>query len=64
MPFASGARLAVYEVLELIDAGGMRACGYAVPTAEQSRRQRISVSSRRGWGPAANEEKLAPSLCR
>src|SRR5262245_6409639 len=37
------------------------ACGYAEPRTANPRRG-ISVSSRRGWGPAASELKMTPDL--
>ena len=55
MPLAPGVRFGAYEVLGLIGAGGMGACGYA---------EGISVSSRWGWGPSASEGILTPSPCR
>ena len=55
MPLTTGSRLGSYEILSLLGAGGMSACGYAGG---------ISVSSRRGWGPAASERILTLSPCR
>jgi hypothetical protein len=55
MAISPGTRLGPYEILALIGAGGMSACGYA---------EGISVSSRWGWGPSASEKILTPSPCR
>ena len=55
MSLAPGVRLGAYEVVALIGAGGMSACGYA---------EGISVSPRWGWGPSASERMLTPSPCR
>ena len=68
MTLAPGVRLGAYEVLALIGRGGMGACGHAgVPSAAAAlgwRAEGISVSSRRGWGPAASEKMLTQSPCR
>ena len=76
MTLAAGTRLGAYKVLALLGAGGMSVCDYArVPGAAaalgwcaEARRVKLSrgitVSSRRGWGPAASEKKLTPSPCR
>ncbi len=45
MPLTTGTRLGPCEILWLLGVGGMSACGYA---------EGISVSSRRGWGPAGS----------
>jgi hypothetical protein len=52
MTIAAGVRLGPYEIVAPLGAGGMGACGHA------PHQRRISVSSRRGWGPAASERML------
>ena len=64
MSLAPGARLGPYELVSLIGSGGRSACSYAALAAVRSRQRRISVSSRRGRGPGAIENMLAPSPCR
>ena len=64
MPLANGTRLGIYEIVALLGAGGMSARGYAALAAMRSRQRRISVSSRRGWGPGAIEMMLTPSPSR
>ena len=58
MTLSPGAKLGPYEILAPIGSGGMSARGDA------SRRRRISVSSRRGWGPAASAKMMTPSPFR
>ena len=55
MALSVGTRLGAYELVALIGAGGMRACGHA---------EGINVSSRWGWGPSASGKILTPSPCR
>ena len=55
MALSVGRRLGSYEVVALIGAGGMSACGHA---------EGISVSSRWGWGPSASGKMLTLSPCR
>ena len=55
MNLSAGAKLGPYEILALLGAGGMSACGHA---------EGISFSSRWGWGPSASGKMLTPSPCR
>ena len=64
MPLTIGSRLESYEILSLLGAGGIGARGHAEAAAMGRRGRGISVSSRRGWGPAASEKMLAPSPSR
>ena len=56
MALSVGTRLGAYEIVSAIGAGGMSACGYAALAAMRSRQRRISVGSRRGWGPHDSPE--------
>ena len=51
MPLVIGARLGSYEVVAPLGAGGS-ACGHAKPRPPDAAAS-LSVSSRRGWGPAS-----------
>ena len=64
MALTSGARLGTYEILAPLGQGGMSARGYAALAAMWSRQRRISVSSRRGWGPGTIEKLLTLSPSR
>ena len=64
MALSVGTRLGSHEIVNAIGAGGMSACGHAALAATRSRQRRISISSRRGWGPGAIEKMLAPSPSR
>jgi hypothetical protein len=63
MPLTAGALIGQYEIGSALGAGGMSACGHAEPRPVKPRRG-ISVSSRRGWGPAGIAKMFTPSPCR